>query len=62
MKESTEIVTPGTPLGYKTEFQVGEGTYIRDEFVYASLIGEKRIVKGEDGEVNDIKTYNNHHY
>lgn len=38
------IVTPGTKLGKTRDFASGPGSYVRGDFIYASLLGKKELV------------------
>lgn len=32
-------VTPGTRLCFASEYEAGPGTYVRDEYIYSSVVG-----------------------
>ncbi|KAJ3049433.1 Exosome complex component CSL4 [Rhizophlyctis rosea] len=36
------IVTPGERIAHAADYEASSGTYERDEYVYASVVGEKR--------------------
>ncbi|XP_066923491.1 exosome complex component CSL4-like [Clytia hemisphaerica] len=42
-EDKTSIKIPGERLGSKSEFDAGEGTYIRNGFIYSKLCGKKEI-------------------
>ncbi|KAJ3045140.1 hypothetical protein HDV00_011866 [Rhizophlyctis rosea] len=39
---SIKIVTPGERIAHAADFEASSGTYQRDEYIYASVVGEKR--------------------
>lgn len=41
---STTFVTPGKKLGSIQEYEVGPGTYIRNNYIYSSTLGEIYII------------------
>ncbi|ORX60057.1 hypothetical protein BCR36DRAFT_316404 [Piromyces finnis] len=41
---STKIVTPGKKLGTIHEYEIGPGTYIKNNYIYASTVGEIYII------------------
>ncbi|KAI7837467.1 hypothetical protein COHA_008725 [Chlorella ohadii] len=45
-----ELVTPGERLGLASEYDAGAGTVVRDTFVCATLVGEKRVLPAAEGE------------
>jgi len=52
---STSIVTPGKKLGTIQEYEVGPGTYIRNNYIYASTVGEIYIVNDTNKKVHIYK-------
>ncbi|CAG8510600.1 3435_t:CDS:2 [Paraglomus occultum] len=43
-----EIVTPGQRLGHAQDYAAGPGTYVRGDFLYASVVGVKRVLVETD--------------
>ena len=48
---SVEIVTPGQRLGHAQDYTAGTGTYVRGDFLYASVVGVKRVFVKPDTKV-----------
>jgi len=48
---STTIVTPGKKLGTVQEYEVGQGTYIRNNYIYSSTLGEIYIINNPNKKV-----------
>ena len=48
------VVIPGERLGSIEQYSLGNGTYIRHGYVYASLAGYKQSQNQENGEVCEI--------
>lgn len=48
-----EKVVPGTPLGHKLDYVSGPGTYIHNDYIYASLLGFKVITNPESESIAD---------
>lgn len=45
MESEVEFVTPGQRLGvYSDEYVAGNGTYVREQAIYASVVGYKQIM------------------
>jgi exosome complex component CSL4 len=47
------VAVPGTRLGHIENFISGSGTYVRDDYIYSSLVGEVIV-----DETNGQKTLN----
>jgi len=43
MSSSLEVVVPGTGLAETTSAVAGQGTYVRNSVIYASVVGMKRV-------------------
>jgi exosome complex component CSL4 len=43
MIDDSSTVVPGTRLGTMDEFTPGEGTYVKQQFIYASVVGFKTL-------------------
>lgn len=48
-EETNNITIPGERLGSKSEFDNGEGTYVRNGFIYSKLCGQKNTVTEDSG-------------
>eukprot|EP01097_Dermamoeba_algensis_P004277 TRINITY_DN2820_c0_g1_i2.p1 TRINITY_DN2820_c0_g1~~TRINITY_DN2820_c0_g1_i2.p1 ORF type:complete len:242 (-),score=63.65 TRINITY_DN2820_c0_g1_i2:175-861(-) len=48
--QSSHCVVPGERLGYADDFQASLGTYVRKQYIHASVVGFKHIVPGSEGE------------
>src|SRR3989338_7129046 len=46
-EHTMEYVMPGQKLGHQDEFEAGEGTYYRLEYIHASLAGYKHVREAE---------------
>jgi len=52
---SATIVTPGKKLGNVQEYNVGPGTYIRNNYIYSSTLGEIYITNDPEKKVKFSK-------
>ena len=52
---SVEIVTPGQRLGHAQDYTGGPGTYVRGDFLYASVVGVKRVWVKTDKKVQSVR-------
>jgi exosome complex RNA-binding protein Rrp4 len=41
---ANEAVTPGCFLGTLSQYQPGEGVYVREDKIYSSLVGFKTVL------------------
>jgi len=46
VEQVTECVLPGQRLGHSGDFLPGQGTYVRKQHIYASVVGFKQIDEG----------------
>ena len=44
----TTLILPGQRLGHMSDFVAGEGTYIHDGHIIATLVGEKKKISSKD--------------
>ena len=49
-KKMVEIVIPGQRLGFANDFNPSKGTFAKNGFIYASVMGSKRILEREEGQ------------
>ncbi|GMH39097.1 hypothetical protein BSKO_06995 [Bryopsis sp. KO-2023] len=54
----SSIVCPGDRLGLESELKAATGTYKRDGFVYASIVGRRQEISGEEGKNPIISVVN----
>lgn len=45
------VAIPGERLGSLEQFSLGNGTYVRHGYVYASLAGYRQVQEQQNGEV-----------
>jgi len=50
MENGDQCVTPGQRLGHIDDFEAGEGTFQRGQHIYASVVGFKDVVMGEENQ------------
>jgi exosome complex component CSL4 len=53
--EAGGFVCPGQRIARLGEFEPGEGTYIRQNFIFASVVGNKEIVQSEEKKILSVK-------
>lgn len=51
MTSVADAVVPGQRLGHVQEYNAGAGTYALQDFLYASVVGLKQILRTSDHEV-----------
>ncbi|KAI9017648.1 hypothetical protein BC832DRAFT_545308 [Gaertneriomyces semiglobifer] len=51
----TQVVTPGQRLAHSGDYRASDGTYQKDDFIYASVVGRSQILPSTiDGELPAI--------
>lgn len=51
----TEAVIPGQRLGHLQDYLPGPGTYVRQDLLYASVVGVKQILSTEGAKVRFVR-------
>ncbi|KAI9145600.1 hypothetical protein BKA69DRAFT_1048559 [Paraphysoderma sedebokerense] len=52
--QTKDFVTPGQRLGLASEYRAGQGTYIKDNHVYAAVIGFKKVIPHSEKNIIQI--------
>jgi len=58
---ASDAVVPGERVGHVTEYVPGEGTYVKDNYIMASIVGVKTFLPSKDNNRLPIVSVNREH-